>query len=349
MTRFVTVAGLALAASAAHAQQLYFAEIFYPTLAEGTIQRIDVTGANQQPVATIGGGLRSIDVDATNLKVYWSDVDAFAIRRANLDGTNQEDVLAAGLEFVTAIRLEPAEDRLWFGDASAETISYLTVSSGAGPFLWGGFAFFRGLALDSGEIFFTTSISPTSGRLYRSTTPGPPLPPIVTTGKPAAVAVDRAGGKVYFTDTASRSVKRADLDGNNLQTLYTDPGGFQVRGIAVDPLAGKVYWGQDMSEEENLGAIYSMDLDGSNIVPVLLGVGFVNDLVLVRLGDPPTCYANCDGSTQEPTLNVADFTCFLQRFAAGESYANCDNSTQQPVLNVADFTCFLQRFAQGCP
>jgi hypothetical protein len=64
---------------------------------------------------------------------------------------------------------------------------------------------------------------------------------------------------------------------------------------------------------------------------------------------PPSCYANCDGSTQQPVLNVADFTCFLQRFAAGESYANCDGSTQQPVLNVADFTCFLQRFAAGCP
>jgi hypothetical protein len=63
----------------------------------------------------------------------------------------------------------------------------------------------------------------------------------------------------------------------------------------------------------------------------------------------PTCYANCDNSTVAPVLNVGDFTCFLQRFAAGESYANCDSSTVAPVLNVGDFTCFLQRFAQGCP
>jgi hypothetical protein len=62
-----------------------------------------------------------------------------------------------------------------------------------------------------------------------------------------------------------------------------------------------------------------------------------------------TCYANCDASTATPVLNVADFTCFLQRFAAGESYANCDSSTTVPTLNVADFTCFLQQFAAGCP
>jgi probable HAF family extracellular repeat protein len=61
-----------------------------------------------------------------------------------------------------------------------------------------------------------------------------------------------------------------------------------------------------------------------------------------------SCYANCDGSTTQPVLNVADFTCFLQRYAAGDSYANCDGSTTQPVLNVADFTCFLQRYAAGC-
>ena len=30
-----------------------------------------------------------------------------------------------------------------------------------------------------------------------------------------------------------------------------------------------------------------------------------------------SCYANCDGSTNTPVLNVADFTCFLQRYAAG--------------------------------
>lgn len=61
------------------------------------------------------------------------------------------------------------------------------------------------------------------------------------------------------------------------------------------------------------------------------------------------CYANCDGSTQEPILNVDDFTCFINRFAANDPWANCDGSTQEPILNVDDFTCFINAFAQGCP
>ena len=63
----------------------------------------------------------------------------------------------------------------------------------------------------------------------------------------------------------------------------------------------------------------------------------------------PTCYANCDGSTAPPILNVADFSCFLTRYAAADPYANCDGSTTPPVLNVQDFTCFLQKYAAGCP
>jgi hypothetical protein len=61
------------------------------------------------------------------------------------------------------------------------------------------------------------------------------------------------------------------------------------------------------------------------------------------------CYANCDGSTAAPILNVNDFVCFQQQFAAGNPYANCDGSTAAPVLNVNDFVCFQQQFAAGCP
>jgi hypothetical protein len=63
---------------------------------------------------------------------------------------------------------------------------------------------------------------------------------------------------------------------------------------------------------------------------------------------PPFCYANCDISTGTPVLSIADFTCFLTRFANGDAYTNCDDSTAPPVLNVVDFNCFLQRYAAGC-
>lgn len=74
----------------------------------------------------------------------------------------------------------------------------------------------------------------------------------------------------------------------------------------------------------------------------------LNDLSFGTAATAAPCYANCDSSTATPTLNVQDFACFLNAFAAGDSYANCDSSTVVPVLNVQDFACFLNSFAAGC-
>jgi hypothetical protein len=74
--------------------------------------------------------------------------------------------------------------------------------------------------------------------------------------------------------------------------------------------------------------------------------------------DDGACYANCDGSTVDPVLNVDDFICFIGQFADAmqlqepqqiSHYANCDQSTVSPVLNVDDFICFIGAFAAGCP
>jgi hypothetical protein len=67
---------------------------------------------------------------------------------------------------------------------------------------------------------------------------------------------------------------------------------------------------------------------------------------IVQLVGCPNCYGDCD---QNGTLNVADFPCFVQKFAQGDPYCNGDMSAATPTINVADFTYFLKRFAAGCP
>jgi probable HAF family extracellular repeat protein len=91
--------------------------------------------------------------------------------------------------------------------------------------------------------------------------------------------------------------------------------------------------------------------DGRSIVGIGINPQGGGEAFLARLGPPapPPCYANCDGSTAQPVLNVLDFNCFLNRFTAGDAYANCDGSTSPPALNVLDFNCFLNRFTAGCP
>jgi probable HAF family extracellular repeat protein len=96
-----------------------------------------------------------------------------------------------------------------------------------------------------------------------------------------------------------------------------------------------------------LTSVQGISADGS----AMTGNGSFNgqDRAWLLSGLVAACYANCDASTVAPVLNVNDFQCFLNRFAAGSSYANCDGSTVAPALNVNDFVCFLNAFATGCP
>jgi hypothetical protein len=126
-----------------------------------------------------------------------------------------------------------------------------------------------------------------------------------------------------------------------LQTLAQSGGAFAIDWSSLDcggtttPIAGGGY--------SLVGTIGQPDAGACAGGALQIASGFWAGLVA------PPCYPNCDNSTQAPVLNVADFACFLQKYAAGDPYANCDQSTQMPVLNVADFSCFLQKYAAGCP
>ncbi len=75
---------------------------------------------------------------------------------------------------------------------------------------------------------------------------------------------------------------------------------------------------------------------------------FVSFAPILSAACPGGCFANCDGSSLPPVLNINDFQCFLNKFAAGDSAANCDGSTADPVRNTNDFQCFLNTFSVGC-
>lgn len=304
----------AAGAPACLGQQIYFADIFNPTLDDGAIRRVDLDGGTPSDVIITGGGLRSLDVDATTGRIYWCDVNTASIMQANIDGSNVEPLISTNIQFPAAIRIDHANPGVVWGDASAEEIDRGGLD-GSGPFTVIPTPFYRGLTLDGagGFVYWTTTITSTSGNIMRCTSGGAnPVAVITGQGKPTGVAVDPVGGKVYWTDGVLGVVRRANLNGSGVQTLFGP--GFPARGIALDLIASKVYWGQDTSDESPTGAIYRSDLDGSNLEFVATGLGLVNDLVIVR---PPVCYPNCDGSTASPILNVADFTCFLQKFAQG--------------------------------
>jgi hypothetical protein len=73
-----------------------------------------------------------------------------------------------------------------------------------------------------------------------------------------------------------------------------------------------------------------------------------NSLAYVAGSGP--CYPDCDTSTGVGNLDIFDFLCFQNRFAASAPYAcDCDTSTGVGVCDIFDFLCFQNAFDAGCP
>ena len=86
---------------------------------------------------------------------------------------------------------------------------------------------------------------------------------------PRGIALDVAGGKMYWTDYElfgddSGKIQCANLDGSNIETLVSGSDG--LFGIALDVAGGKMYW-------TSYDGIHRANLDGSNIETLVSGFG----------------------------------------------------------------------------
>jgi len=174
--------------------------------------------------------------------------------------------------------------------------------------------------------------------------------------------------------TSTLAVRMQSRTGSSCNVCHNPPSRSSQGNCYKNDIRAKLL--QGMTINQALAAVELMDSDGdgvNNVTEITMvradlpgQVGF-NPGLIGPLGTSPcasntgtavtsqpetppaSCYANCDGSTISPILNVSDFICFQTKYAAGDTYANCDNSTIAPILNVSDFICFQTKFSAGCP
>ena len=118
---------------------------------------------------------------------------------------------------------------------------------------------------------------------------------------PLGIALDIAGGKMYWTDTGTGKIQRANLDGSNIEDLVT---GLETpSGIALDVAGGKMYWTDVWTEK-----IQRANLDGSNIEDLVTGLRAPRGIALdiaggkmywIDSGTDKIQRANLDGSNIE--------------------------------------------------
>ncbi len=135
--------------------------------------------------------------------IYWTDVGASKIQRANLEGgAGVEDLLTIGVVFTPV-----------------------------------------GIALDvPGGKMYWTEASPADFMIQRADLDCTNLELLVTAlVNPSGIALDVAGGKMYWTDIGTCKIPRANLDGSEAEDLVTT-GVIEPVGVTLDVPAGKMYW-----------------------------------------------------------------------------------------------------------
>ncbi len=158
-----------------------------------------------------------------------------------------------------------------------------------------------GMAYDSvnEKIYFSDFEVYPNGNIWRMNLDGSGLESIASgIGDPYAIALDVAGGKVYWVDDDG-NVSKANLDGSNPQIGFFNVAVAQWRAIALDVENNKMY-----VYDVNIEEVYSVNMDGTNPQVIITGnygyvlmVDTVNDKIYFDdQNDDLLKVANLDGS-----------------------------------------------------
>ena len=212
-------------------------------------------------------------------KMYWTDSVSEKIQRANLDGTNVEDLVTTGLGRPYGIALDAAGGKMYWTDRGTDKIQCANLDgTNVEDLVTTGFRVPDGIALDvaGGKMYWADAVSATA-KIQRANLDGTNVQDLVTTGlrEPSKVALDVAGGKMYWTDYVSEKIQRANLDGTNVEDLVIS-GLDGPSGIALDVAGGKMYWTDSGTDK-----IQCANLDGTNVEDlVTTGLIFPIDIAL---------------------------------------------------------------------
>jgi hypothetical protein len=190
--------------------------LYWMNAGTSEIRSVRLDGTDERPVVGIPTGYSAGPaVDPVGGKLYWCQGDQNSlgtedrIRRADLDGSNVQDLVTTGLALPTGIALDLANGKVIWSDVGNQTIQRANLD-GTGV---------QTIVANTNGIVQALTVDPLAAKLYwGSMAPqAPPAPP--------------AG-----------SIFRSDLDGSNVQTLFTNVEAPTV--ILPYPSHGAIFWTQ---------------------------------------------------------------------------------------------------------
>ena len=203
----------------------------------GRIRRANLNGSNVQLVKELTSVPRGLAIDVSNGKLYLTNAWG-KVQSLNLDGTGFQPNLIVNLASPMGVAVDAAGGKVYWteqtGDSSGrvrranldgKNVQLVRALATSVP---------HGLAVDAsnGKLYLTNS----RGKVQRLNLDGTGFQPdlIVNQNSPQGVAVDVAARKVYWTERSS--IRRANLDGTNIQNVVRGLGGPAGIALGVVPV-----------------------------------------------------------------------------------------------------------------
>lgn len=294
---------IATSVSVVNADQVYWAELGAGT--SPLIQRAEVDGSG---VGTVIHGFEPLDIaiDILGGKLYWLSIAPTGVFRADLDGTEIEQI-GGWHRFTLDV---PGRKIYWEAEAGDQEVKIQRADldgTNVEDVMSLGDVEPRALTLDlpRGKLYYSDA----GQRIRRVDLDGTNPEELITVEFQGTgieyITLDRAAGKLYWTDNIAGKIRRANLDGTAQEDLVTGLGA--PTGIALDVSRGKMYWADALG-----GRIQRADLDGTDVETVVGFLGMPAGIALrfdcgdgdideaetcdsaIAEGEPGACPASCD-------------------------------------------------------
>ena len=251
-------------------------KLYWTEAGTGTIRRADPGGSNIETLLTgighLGGILLDRSVQNASLRVYrsmyWADLETNTIRRANLDGSNIETLVTGESGSIIAFALKESWGAIYWTEMNWD--SFTTILKGAdldGNYVGvvkeieGRINFALDPISENEGFYFSRWESNTISYGFHDEEPIS----LGMEGGAGSIAVDTSADMLYWLDKRTRSIRRANLDGTDVEDVVK--GLEDAKDIALDQVAGKMYW-----TEQGTGEIRRANLDGTDVESFLTGI-----------------------------------------------------------------------------
>ena len=304
----------------------------------GAIRRADLNGSNVEAIfSTPSSSPNGLALDTTAGKIYWTLPSENKIQRSNLNGTSVEDVITTSASPIS-LAIDPGGSKVYWSEEAAAgdavirrsnlngTGSELLVTLGADVIDASGIA----LDLTNQKLYWGESTTLDTGLLWNSNLNGSGASFIIASGlsEIQEIALDVAGGKLYWTQPDLATIQRSNLNGTSLETVVTLGTAVPVGLAFLTSTGGPCDF--NTSSTCDITDINLMFAQGNLVAGVAVGGGNQFDL------------------NSDLTINNTDITAWLSNAAVDNSfptpYQRGDTDLDRKV-DITDFNALATNFA----